>query len=160
MLEKFEVAQCKIGAVLHWTGVDRALAIFDGRTPNQSDHDDQAIKAYASTSLGSAFKEQDAFEQTLAEAGTFRQFGDRPVFVLTAMKPYSAQDIADWEISAEQAKQGPEMWKQMHEEIAAWSSQSLHQLVPDASHYIQFDSPDIVIAAVRSVVEQIRANRN
>jgi hypothetical protein len=33
-----------------------------------------------------------------------RQLGDRPVFVLTAMKPYSAQDIADWEITAEQAK--------------------------------------------------------
>jgi pimeloyl-ACP methyl ester carboxylesterase len=160
MLEKFDVTRCKIGAALHWTGIVRVLATYEERMPNQSERDDQAIKAYASTSLGSALKEQDTFDQSLAEAGTFRQLGDRPVFVLTAMKPYSAQDIADWEITPEQAKLGAEMWKQMHEEIAAWSSINQHQLVSDARHYIQFERPDIVIAAVRSVVEQVRANWN
>lgn len=30
------------------------------------------------------------------------------------------------------------------------------ELVPDARHYIQFDRPDVVIAAMRSVVEKVR----
>jgi hypothetical protein len=30
--------------------------------------------------------------------------------------------------------------------------------VPDATHYIQFDRPDVVIAAVREVVNDVRAD--
>jgi len=30
--------------------------------------------------------------------------------------------------------------------------------VPDATHYIQFDRPDVVVAAVRTVVDTVRAD--
>lgn len=148
----------KIGAALHWAGVVRAVAASNGNMPNQSEQDSQAVKAYASTSLGPLLKESDAFEQTLAEAGTFRQLGCRPIFVLTALAPIPEQVLANLKVEAEQAKLRQEIWQQMHEEQATWSSQSQHQLVPDSSHYIQFDRPDIVISAVRSVVENVRAN--
>lgn len=158
MQEKFEVLQWKTAAMLRWVGVARFLATYEVREPNQVERDDQAIKAYASTSISAAIKEYEAFEQTLVEAGTFRQLGNRPTFVLTAMQPYSPENITDWEITEEQARQGQEMWKQMHDEMAAWSTQSQHQLVLDASHYIQRDRPDIVIAAINSVIEQVRRN--
>lgn len=150
----------KIGAALHWSGVVRVVASSYKGMPNRSEHDDQAWKAYASTSLGPMLKESEAIEQTLAEAGTFRQLGLRPVFVLTSMAPLPERVIADLKVTAEQAKRHKEIWKQMHEELATWSSQSQHQLVPDAGHYVQFDRPDIVIAAVRSVVEKVRENQN
>ena len=45
----------------------------------------------------------------------------------------------------------------MHNEEASWSRHSRHELVPDATHYIQFDRPDVVIAAVREVVGDVRS---
>ena len=150
----------KMGALLNWTGVVRVVADTYEKMPNLPDSVDLAVKAYTATSLGPMLKESEALEQTLAEAGTFRQLGDRPLFVLTSTAPFPEKAIADLNITAEQAKQHQEIWKQMHEEQATWSFQSQHKPVPDAGHYIQFDRPDIVIEAVRSVVENVRANRN
>ena len=117
-----------------------------------------AVKAYAPTSLDSMLREDDAFDETLREAGTFRQLGDRPLFVLTAMVPYSEQVLSYLNITVDQAKQYQEVSKRMQDELATWSSQSQHQMIADSDHYIQFDRPDVVIAAVRSVVERVRAN--
>ncbi len=150
----------KMGALLNWTGVVRVVADTSEKMPNLPDSVDLAVKAYTPTSLWPMLKESEALEQTLAEAGTFRQLGDRPLFVLTSTAPFPEKAIADLNITAEQAKQHQEIWKQMQEELATWSSSSQHKLVPDAGHYIQFDRPDIVIEAVRSVVENVRANRN
>lgn len=158
--QKYEDELIKIGVALNWTGVIRAFTSLYARDPKQPEHDDLAMKAYISTSLGAMLKEQAALEQTLAEAGTFRKLGDRPLFVLTAMKPLPVEALAELKWSEEQAKQSQEAWKQMHVEQAAWSTNSQHQLVPDANHYIQFDRPDVVIAAVRWVVEQVRTSRN
>lgn len=80
----------KVGAALAWTGVVRAaLPLFPG-VPHQPAHAARARAAYASTSLAAAVKETDALDQTLAEAGTFRQLGNRPLFMLTSMAPLPA----------------------------------------------------------------------
>lgn len=150
----------KIGAMLHWSGVVRAVVAFDEKGSKVPEHVFQAVKAYTPTSLGSMLKEDDAFDETLAEAGTFRQLGDRPLFVLTATAQYPKETLSYFKITAEQARKLEEVSKQMQDEQATWSSQSQHQLVPDANHYIQFDRPDVVIAAVRSVVERVRARRD
>jgi len=47
-------------------------------------------------------------------------------------------------------------WMQMQNEEASWSSRSQHQLVPESGHYIQFEKPAVVIAAVRSVIDSVR----
>lgn len=149
----------KIGAALNWTGVVRAVATMYKRMPRFPMRDDQAVKAYASTSLGSMLKENDSLEQTLLESGTFRQLGHRPVFVLTAMAPLSPQVLTQIKITAKQAEQRQQLWVEMQDEQAAWSSQSRHQLVSDAGHYIQLDRPDAVIRAVQWVVKRVRANQ-
>lgn len=150
----------KILAALSWAGVERAVTASNKGMPNRPEWVNQAVKAYRPTSLGSMVKESDASDETLAEAGTFRQLGDRPLFVLTAMARFSDQALSNWKMPAEQANKHKEIWMQMQDELVTWSSQSQHQLVPDANHYIQFDRPDIVVAAVRSVVERVRTNRN
>lgn len=147
----------RVGAVLNWTGIVRAVAPLYERVPHQPVQDDRIVKAYASTSLGAMLNEQDAMELSLAEAGTFRDLGDRPLVVLTAMKPYPPEFLAELNLSEEQDRKIHDVIKQLHGEQAAWSSNSQHQLVSDASHYIQFDRPDIVIATVKSVVESVRA---
>ncbi|MFO0699536.1 MAG: alpha/beta hydrolase [Nitrospira sp.] len=146
----------KVGAALNWTGIVRAVAPLYGRVPHQPEHDDLIVKAYVSTSLGAVLNEQDALEQTFTEAGTFRELGDRPLVVLTAMKTLAPEVLAELHWSETQAGMVQEAWKQMHDEQAAWSSNSQHQLVPDSGHFIQYDRPDLVIAAVQSVVESVR----
>ncbi len=150
----------KAGSALSWTGVVRASPLSSKGAPNQPDYAVRAMSAYAPTSLGPMLKEMDAADETLAEAGTFRKLGNRPLYVLTASKPLSEAALANLRLTPDQGKQFQELLKSMHDEQASWSSQSQHQLVPDAGHYIQFDRPDIVIAAVRAVVEKVRTNQN
>ena len=150
----------KVGVLLNWTGVVRAVAATSQKMPNQPESVHQTMKAYASTSFGPMLKESQALAQTLAEAGTFRQLVNRPILVLTAMAPIPEQVRVNLGWTKAQAKQFQDGWKQLHDEQATWSSRSQHQLIPDASHYIQFDRPDIVIAAVQSVVASVRTGSN
>jgi pimeloyl-ACP methyl ester carboxylesterase len=48
------------------------------------------------------------------------------------------------------------IWDTLHVEEAAWSTRGRHVRVPDSGHYLQFDRPDLVIAAVREVVDHVR----
>lgn len=155
---KLMLLRDKVGAALHWTGLVRAV-VGASRLPLSNLHDEDAVKAYASTSLGGISKETDAREKTLSEAGTFREFGARPLVVLTAMAPWPEQVRAGLGISAAQAEQWQDAWKRMHDEQATWSSQGQHLLVPDAGHYVQLDRPDIVIKAIQMVVNKVRGNR-
>lgn len=138
----------KSAAALNWTGIVRLIAAMD-EDGDQTDSNDQAMKAYASTTINSVLKENDAFEQTLNEAGTFRHLGDRPIVVLTAVRPVPKE-----ESKFEKALR--ENWSRIQEDQAKWSSQSQHQLVHDTGHYIQSDQPAVVIDAVRSVISKVR----
>jgi hypothetical protein len=101
-------------------------------------------------------KESDGITETMVEAGRLRQLGDRPLVVLTAMAPLPDPVLKALHLTRAQADQFQAVWRTLHDEEAAWSSRS-HELVNDATHYIQFDRPDVVIAAVRGVIEDVRA---
>ena len=146
----------KLGAALNWTGLVRIVASFYSKHPKQPENDDLAIKAYTSTSLEAMLKEQEAIPQTLEEANTFRELGNRPLFVLSAMKPLTKETLTHLKWTDEQAKQVRNTWQQMHSEQATWSSNSQHQLIYDANHYIQLDRPDIVSEATLWVINQVR----
>jgi hypothetical protein len=146
----------RVAAALSRTGFVRAMAGSAGGMPNEPSAATRATAAYASTSLGAMVKEADVLDATLAEAGTFRQLGDRPLFVLTAAKPQSAQDLATMKMTAAQGKRWEEIWGALQDDEATWSSRSQHQVLSDASHYIQFERPDAVIQAIRSVVDSVR----
>lgn len=146
----------KLGAWLNWTGIVRIVARTYKNISNLPARNDRAVKAYASTSLGAMLKESDALEQTLAEAGTFRDLGNRPLYVLTSTKPLTAEMLANLNMTSAQDQRRRKAWNKLQEEEATWSSQSQHQLLPDAGHYIQLDRPDVVIAAVLSVVDKVR----
>ncbi len=63
-------------------------------------------------------------------------------------------------MTQEQGRQIQATWRQLHNDEASWSHHSRHEFVPDAPHYIQFDRPDVVIAAVREVVAEVRSGGN
>ena len=145
------VGMIRAAATLAWTGIVR-IAVRGGAT----DKVGQTTAAYAPTSLGPMLEEMDAIDSTMAEAGTFRQLGHRPLVVLTAMAPTDTNQLKQMKMSREESVKFQAAWKTMHDDEASWSTQSEHIIVPDATHYIQYDRPDIVIAAVRKVVGLVR----
>lgn len=141
-----EMRTYRLMCSLAWTGVFRMWVHAEG-----------ARAAYASPSCKAALKDLKALDQIFSEAGSARELGDRPLFVLTGMAPLSAEEVTALKMTDEQGRQFMALWKTLHDDEATWSTRSQHQVVPDATHYIQFDRPDVVIAAVRSVVESVRA---
>ena len=147
----------RVGAWFRRVGLVRKVAAADSAPPEPN----SAVRgtaAYASTSLPAMLKEVDGFNQTLAEAGSFRQLGNRPLFVLTAMAPMSKSDLAMMKMTPAQGQQYKARWLELHNDEASWSSCSQRQSV-DSGHYIQFEKPQVVIAAVRSVINSVRSGQ-
>jgi pimeloyl-ACP methyl ester carboxylesterase len=142
----------KLCASLAWTGALRVGAALSMQAqPNQTMHDINALKEFLPTSTSAVIKEYDAMGATLAEAGTFRRLGERPLFVLTAGGPHA-------DVSPALSTQVETIWRRLNEDEATWSSRSQDQLVSDSGHFIQFDDPDAVIDAVESTVHAVRAS--
>ena len=154
------VGMLRVASALSWTGITRLISSHsdsDGNVPHQAQ---LANNAYISSSIGAALEEGGSLNETLAAAGQLRQLGDRPLVVLTATKPLPAATLKSVQMTPEQGQRMQAAWKLLHDDEASWSHHSRHQLVPEATHYIQFDKPDVVIAAVNEVVGDVRSGAN
>ena len=138
-----------------WTGWTRLLGNV-GSVENAPANAAAVAEAYVSTSMPAAMSEAVSMERTLTDVGTFRTLGSRPVVVLTAMRLLPDEALASLQLTRADALKVQSIWKNLHDDQASWSSHGRHQLVPDSSHYIQFDRPDVVIAAVKEVVGDVR----
>jgi pimeloyl-ACP methyl ester carboxylesterase len=135
---------------LSWTGFERFLPIGNEGLPLTR----AVSNAYIGTSLAPVLREGTGLAITLHTAGQFRDLGDRPLVVLTGTKPYAAWQLKAAGLTSDQGRRLAVLWRSLHDDEATWSHRSRHQLVPDASHYIQFDDPNAVIAAVREVISE------
>ncbi len=154
--ENIAVRALEVAGALSWTGVVRLLTGQGKPMPNQPLDAARAQSAWAPRAIRGAITEMHALHAILAEAAGARNLGDRPLVVLTAMKPMSAGERRTAGITEEQAQAQKKMWLEMHQEETRWSTAGRQVVLPDASHYIQFDRPDVVIAAVADVVAAVR----
>lgn len=144
-----------LGGKASWTGVPRVVSIrarnSQGETmANMPPRPKEIGLAYFPTSLAAMVAERDALPTTLREAGAYRDLGARPVVVLThgkALPGMSRPDSEKWEAA----------WLDMQNDMATWSSHGAHRIIGDAGHYIPNDDPNAVIAAIRQVVDDVRA---
>jgi pimeloyl-ACP methyl ester carboxylesterase len=75
---------------------------------------------------------------------------DIPIAVLTSMKvDPSAQTVNG-------TKQGHESWREMHEEWVRQSHNAEHVVTTRSGHHIQDDEPQLVLDAIRFVVNRVR----
>ena len=145
----------KVGAMLAWTGLLRML-------PQQNSQSwplplSAASKAFLPTSLAAAGDEASAIAATLADAGTIRNLGDRPVVVLSAVDEYPAATLGMMGLTREQGIRLQAAQHRLHADLASMSRNGKHERVVHSSHYIQLDRPDVVISAVDSVVTALRS---
>lgn len=141
---------------LSWTGIIRLTTQSEGQ-PNEPASVTEKTNAFTSTSLKGALSEMVGFDQTMSEGRMSYALGDRPLIVLTAMAPSTAEALKNESMSIQEDVLQRGVWKTLQEEEAAWSTRGRQVLVPDANHYIQFDRPDIVIAAIGDVIRAVRS---
>jgi pimeloyl-ACP methyl ester carboxylesterase len=75
------------------------------------------------------------------------QLGDKPLIVLTAGK---GQEVAPPK---------PNKWMGFQADLASRSTNSKHIIAEKSGHLIQVDQPELVIDAIRQVVDAVRQNR-
>jgi pimeloyl-ACP methyl ester carboxylesterase len=138
-----------------WTGWTHLLSNLGG-VENAPANAAAAAGAYVSKSLPAAMSEAGSMQRTLSDVGTFRTLGSRPLIVLTATRLLPDEALQSLQMTRADALKVQSIWKDLHDDEASWSSHGRHQLVPDSSHYIQFDRADVVITAVKEIVRDVR----
>jgi pimeloyl-ACP methyl ester carboxylesterase len=149
----------RIAAALSWTGLVRVMAAAAPGEAHEPPEVTRAKAAYASTSLAAMLNEANGLDSTFAEEAVSHQLGDRPLIVLTAGAAPSSDDLRALQMTPAQGTRKTAIWKAMQADEATWSSHGQHTVVADATHAIQLDRPDVVIAAVRAVVDSVRVRR-
>ena len=100
------------------------------------------------SNLGDLASELGAIPETMEQVReAARPLGDMPLAVLTAG---SADNPAF------QREGVREVWLELQDELAALSTNSKHVVAEKSTHYIHEDEPEIVIDAIRWVVEEVR----
>jgi pimeloyl-ACP methyl ester carboxylesterase len=90
---------------------------------------------------------------TLAQARAAGTLGDRPLVVLAAGMPTLPPDLPT-DLRAADASMSVELRK----ELATLSTRSTLIVAGESGHYIQLDQPELVIDAIRQVVEAARSH--
>lgn len=141
-------------------GLTRIFAeLNDDRLVNQSLKDEQATDAYSPSSGLALTQESEVYAQTLNEAGSFRDFGERPLFVIGALSNYeilSDNELSQYGLNRDQIPVLMEKDISTHKDQASWSSNSELKILYDTDHYVQFEKPTVVINSVKSIIKKVR----
>jgi pimeloyl-ACP methyl ester carboxylesterase len=104
---------------------------------------------YSRTQFGKAFAQESAAVSVsmkqVEEARKTKPFPDIPLIVLSSGKP-------DFDITQEVLQK----LQKLHVDIANESPQGVHIVAHESGHAIQLDDPELVVDAIRQVVERVR----
>jgi pimeloyl-ACP methyl ester carboxylesterase len=147
-LKNMEATQLRAGEFLEFSmpfGIPRLLSLCD---------DDPVQRAAECNwrSTREAVAELKAFPESAAQAAATGALGDMPLAVLS-----HDPDKPSAELRADLAKPTNDAWEKMQEELAHLSTRGTQTIAKNSAHYIQSDRPELVIEAVRNVVDQARA---
>lgn len=95
--------------------------------------------------------ELKAVSESAAEAATAGKLGDMPLAVLSEDPDQPQPDLPE-----DLLKPASDAWQQMQKELAQLSTRSTRVIAKNSGHFIQFDRPDVVVEAVRKIVNQAR----
>jgi pimeloyl-ACP methyl ester carboxylesterase len=99
-----------------------------------------------------ASERENVFYASADEARKTRtDFGDMPIIVLTH-SPFPKKDNE----TQDERNRKTLSWEGQHLRVAAMSTRGINEIVPDSTHYIQYDKPQVVIDAVDQAVRIAR----
>lgn len=102
-------------------------------------------------SLRESVAELKAIEEGAAQTAATGSLGDISLTVLS-----EDPDTPQYDLPEDLVKPANDSWQQMQKELAQLSTQGTQVVAKNSGHYIQLDRPDVVIEAVRKVVNQVQ----
>ena len=102
-------------------------------------------------SVREGIAELKSFDESASQAASTGSLGNMPLAVLS-----HDPDQPEPGIPADLSKAVEDAEGKMHQELAQLSSRGTRSIAKNSGHYIQLDRPDVVVEAVRHVVEQVR----
>ncbi len=130
------------------------LIIVSGQSPLKNMHYPAAIvpqlKALLSQTrdMSMSYQEMRNFATSAAQVRASRHsYGTLPLVVLTQQQKT--------EFSSSNEEQIQEAWQVFQHELASLSSNRTHIIAEQSTHYIQLDQPELVINAIRSVLQTV-----
>jgi pimeloyl-ACP methyl ester carboxylesterase len=133
-------------------GIPRALKLAD-RIQGENYPDDvrpaAMARMYQSHFFTAMYNEIKAVELDTDQANPPADLGDMPLIVLTQGGPNPG-------ISEDAYKQLKKSWNELQQELTQLSTNGQHIVAHESGHYIHHDQPELVIDAIRQVVEEIQ----
>jgi pimeloyl-ACP methyl ester carboxylesterase len=106
---------------------------------------------YSQTQFGKTFAQESAAVSIsmnqVEQVRKIKRFPDIPLIVLSSGKP-------DFDITQDVLQK----LQELHTDLANESSQGIHIVAHESGHAIQLDRPELVINAIRQVVEKVRCS--
>jgi hypothetical protein len=90
----------------------------------------------------------------MEKAATAKPLCPMPLFVLTQGQPF---DLSPWQpLPADFPGALDKAWHAAQDELATLAPSARHKTATKSSHYIQIQEPQLVIDAIKEVVEAVR----
>ncbi len=106
-------------------------------------------------SLREGVAELKSISESAAQTAATGSLGDLPLAVLS-----HDPDLPQPDLPEDLVKPTNDVWEQMQQELAHLSGRSTRTIARRSGHYIQLDRPELVIEAVRGVMDQTRRARS
>ena len=142
-------------------GMPRLFASFESLPPFLSQQEEKVPEkvrpmlraGWLRTSYPTTLSEEgDALVETLEQVRHIGPLGDLPLVVLTATGPVWWPDMP----GAVNPVKFRKMWLDLQQDLTKLSSNSRQVFADQSGHFIQFDQPELVITAIRQLVETAR----
>jgi pimeloyl-ACP methyl ester carboxylesterase len=102
-------------------------------------------------SVRESVAELKSISESAAQTAAAGSLGDMPLVVLS-----QDPDAPQYDLPEDLVKPTDAAWQQMQSELARLSTRGTQIIAKNSGHYIQLDRPDVVVDAVRNVVDQVR----
>lgn len=144
------------GQLAEGTPVDAALLGLPQKLPEDVIASYRAVAASSPSRVDTMIAELEALEESQAQVRAARDggIGDLPLVVLSHGEASPLPPIVRG--GQQTADAYEEAWQQMQAELSGLSSHGRHVLAEGSVHMIHHDRPDLVIGAIRDVVESAR----
>jgi pimeloyl-ACP methyl ester carboxylesterase len=116
------------------------------------------LRAFYPSSVSAVQAESQLFHANLHRGQKNLSLGNRPLVVLTATKP-KPLNMYPRGYTQEYLQQERAVWQELQAELATLSSESQHIISEESGHLMYFDQPELIVNAIRDLVEVVQRDR-
>lgn len=108
------------------------------------------VRSNGIRSLSALYEEMEGIEKFLEDPGKIDSFGDIPLVVITSTATDRSAGV--WPSDDLRLKMDS-IWSELQVDLLELSSNSTQVLAEESGHYVQLEQPELVAAAIRSLIE-------